>query len=419
MKTRHLQAAFFIALVVMMFFFVTHGGHGYTRILLLRLLGMGLFAWLSYLLARKIPRQAFRHVMPPLLIIAVCTYIPVFLGIISYNAYKGAGYVVANVLVCIFFFFFVWYYDPKNSGYELARLFIVAAFFATIFALVILYRPIDFMGITFQQRGAFRLVGPFATPNRFGEVPAVGAICVLYLLYAHPIRQASSKLFFVILTIATLASGSKGVILGYIASVMYLVFSVPRFKKKIGLAIIVSLVGGIAYSQYDHLIAATRYDKILTGQRDWTSGRTDLYFDAGEMFQGSAITEMLFGHGFTAFFSEQGSDSHSTYTNLLLEIGIWGLGIFLAFSVVLLVRAWRIRKYSNEALLGSALIIFCLVRGVAMPTVFNSFNFSMFSFWAGVALILKSNWLTKEEVAAFTMRHTNGRRTLIQDKGTS
>lgn len=379
----------FLLIATFALLIVTHGGRGYQSITILIYSGFSLLLLTALWLWAK-DRFFFSKIqlMIAFSIVAV-TFAPAVSGMLQFGTKTGFTFMVINLVVFLFVSQAVRRYG-ENGSWLLARLFVLTAVIASVLAIVLFFYPVEFMGLGFGREGYFRLTGNFSTPNRFGEVPAVGVLAALNLFLvdpAHRIKWATVCLFFVFVT---LLAGSKGVILGLVAGLLIFLLLTKLMAHKTlwrFSAAMLPAVIAVVYSLNDFIVASMKLDAILSGRMDVGSGRPDIWARGAEVFWDGSIFQQLFGHGATAFVTLTRADAHSMYFDLLVNNGVFAW-FFLLVILVSAVALLFFKKGDRKMLIfGLSLILFCLARGVAMPTVFNSFNFAMIAFWAGVALL--------------------------------
>ena len=379
----------FLVLSTLAMLFVVHGGGGYQQISTLVYSGTFFLAAIALWFWVK-DRQSFSKIQIFFLssIIAI-TFISASFGMLHFDTKSGFNFMVINLVVFFFASQVVRRYG--NCGtLVLARLFVLMASVASLLAIVLFFYPVEFMGVTFGREDYFRLVGIFSTSNRFGEVPASGSLAALYLFLADRPRKKVWLTICIVFIFVAFLSGSKGVVLGLVSGLSAFVLLTRLMAQKIMWRLSVLLVPLVSYGfylLYDFFVLAMKLDKILAGRIYVGSGRSEIWAQGVELFWSATLFQQVFGYGATAFVTLTGADAHSMYWSLLVENGLISLvffGLLFAVAFFLVVA----RKGDRASLVfGFSLVLFCLVRGVAMPTVFNGFNFAMIAFWAGVALI--------------------------------
>lgn len=390
-----------ILIIVVSFLLVTHGGTGYTQSGLLLYGGTGILTLYSLIWLFQNKGTIQKKQLYILLTIFFFMLMPTVTGLIKFKSLTPISYLLMN-LVIFFFISQLILRTGDSAMHFLSILFIWAAILSSLGAIYIASQPFQFAGLMFG-RGSdyYRLQGTFSTPNRFGEVAAIGALSAFYLFRFSPQNKTLHFLFFLFLVIVMLASGSKGVIFGFVCAFLFYIYVAKIFKQRsfwVVLFIFLPILI-ITYNKiHDYIIVATRLDLVQSGQIDITTGRTTIWDQAIELFQRGTIFSKIFGNGATAFISLTGRDVHNTYYYLLVDYGIMGL-LFVCIVIFFIFKYHRKNKTNKNAfILGTSLVIFCLARGIAMPTIFNGFNFAMIAFWTGVALVFL---LTKSDISKY------------------
>jgi O-antigen ligase len=376
----------FIAVVLLM---ATHGAVGYEQMTAVVyasvFLAMGLSAWL-------LVRSSFQIEPSQLIVLGTIVALmlaPAVIGLASLGSKAGVTFLVCNVVAFVLFSQVLRRYD--DDGYAIiASSLVIAAIISIVLAAYLLIHPLTIGGLTFGREQYFRPVGTFSTPNRFGEVTAAGVLAALYLFLRSPSRRFRHGLAATVLALATFASGSKGVIVGLFGAVPFFLLFTGLVRTRgfwrASLALL-PIAAVVLYQIWDYLIVAAKLDLIQAGALDVGSGRPAIWAAGLRLFESAPLVKQLFGHGATYFAHTTGADPHSTYLNLLVDFGL--ISVLWVPLLVLYLGLVVTRTYLQpHHVLGIALIAFCLVRGVAMSTLFTSFNFAMLAFWAGLAILV-------------------------------
>lgn len=314
---------------------------------------------------------------------------PAARGLVLLGSRAGVTFLVCNLTAFLLFTQVVHCYGEAGRS-RIASTFFVAGLVSLALGAYLMFDPLTVGGLTFGRQGYFRPVGTFSTPNRFGEATAAGALAAAYLFVRRGQRLRHGVAAGV-LVLGTLASGSKGVILGLVAALPLFIFLTPvlvtRGFWRSALALL-PLAAVATYQVWDYVVVATKLDLILGGAAEVGSGRAEIWAAGLSLYAAGPPLLQLLGHGATYFVRTVGYDAHSTYVYLLVDYGLLSLVWIPALLSYIIAVILRRGGTSPEMILGAALVVFCLVRGVAMPTVFTSFNFAMLAFWAGVALLV-------------------------------
>lgn len=371
------------------FILLTHGGAGYQQSKPAVFLGLFTVAGVSvwWLIQTRLTLSIVQ--LNTVLLIAVLMYIPAALGMLNLGSTTGFVFLAMNVLTFLFFSQLVRRFGDHALPL-ICRTLLVAAVVCSVAALVLLFYPIQIAGLSFGRQGYFRLVGLFSTPNRFGEVPALGVLACAYL-FATTRRRLRYALVGAALLGAALGSGSKGVLLGLGVALFMLVIFARVWKKKAfaaALALAVPVIGFLVVKYYELILLATKLDQVQEGTLDIGSGRAEIWGKGAEIFWNAPLFNQIFGHGTTAFLTLVGMDAHSTYWNLIIDAGVLTLVVLLIGVAYLAFVLLSANGHRPAMAFGFSLVVFCLVRGISMPTVLKECNFAMIGFWIGAALML-------------------------------
>jgi hypothetical protein len=377
-----------IALILLM---ATHGAVGYQQATVVVgvsiLLAGGLSLW--WLLGSDFKVQTTQLAVVGVILALMLA--PAVVSLASMGSKTGATFLVSNLVAFVLFSQVICRYG-EHAYDTIAAGLLLAAVISVALAAWLLIHPLEIGGLTFGRDGYFRPVGTFSTPNRFAEATAVGVLASLYLFLRHPTRRFRYGAAGAILALATVASGSKGVMLGLAAALpVFLLFSgllrTPTFWR--AAVALVPVVAVAMFQIWDYLVVAAKLDLIQGGALDVASGRPEIWAAGLRLFESGPVLNQIFGHGATFFVSATGRDPHSAYLNLLLDYGLISLlwiPILLTYVAVLVVRPEHL---THARILGVSLVVFCLVRGIAMSTIFTTFNFAMLAFWAGLAMLVE------------------------------
>lgn len=395
--------------ISVLFLMLLHGTRGYSNIALITYLGFLCLVFYTLVSWHKLNyRIDYSVAIVPLLLILVMLY-PAVIGVNQYGAKAGFTFLISNVFAFLFFYFF---YRSKDGAQSIAQLFAVTGLLSGFMAVLLFINPLEFLGYQFGRENYFRLVGTFSTPNRFGESVAVATLASFYL-YMSADRTKRVWIFsvFILLLFLTLASGSKGVIFGLAAGLLVFLFFTRLSTKKYffysmflgvpALMVVVALFWNFIYT-------ALKLDRILSGRMDVGSGRPEIWDKGREVFLEGNAVDLILGRGVTAFYQHIGADAHNAYWDILFNFGIFGLLLLAAISMFVFIVV--LYKPSVTNVFAFSLVVYCLVRGISMPTVLNSFNFNMLAYWAGLVIILGS-------VRGFSYARYFGSNVCVQGSG--
>lgn len=383
------KAKLLLLYLCLAFLLVTHGGTGYYQSKALLLLGMVLLSavsgwWLAA--ARLITTRG--HML--IVLATICLMFPAAaLGALVFDTKSGFTFIVVNLLSFLVFALLLRRYS-EDGVTIICRAFILTALISFALAILVTFQPIQIGDLRFGRDGYFRLVGTFSTPNRFGEVPAAGVLACLYLFVRRPSDRFRIGIVTVLLVGATLGSGSKGVILGVFAALGVVVAFSDIARKTFfwrAAAVLLPAIGLTVYHFFDYILLATKLDQIQEGSLDVGSGRPVIWAMGTKVFLSAHPLNQLFGHGTSAFINKVGADAHSTYWGILVDYGAVALAAIAGLLLYLGVLLTTYRANRHKVVFAASLIVFCLARGVAMPTILDGFNFAALAFWAGVAIL--------------------------------
>lgn len=330
-----------------------------------------------------------------MMIVAVLMCVPAALGFLAFGTTVGFSFMLFNALVFFLFSQIVRLYPGDHSADVICRSLLLAGLVCSVLALIVVFFPLQIGGMQFGRHGYFRLMGPFSTPNRFGEVSAIGVLVSLYMLFRPEDRRRAAygylALFFLFITIG---SGSKGVLVGLAASLVIMLLFTDLLRKKLFLrmALLLTTIGGwLAYHFFEYVLLVTKLDAIQEGRLDLGSGREEIWARGMEVFLAASFPTQLLGHGSTAFVTKVGADAHSTFWNLLIDYGMVSILALIVLAIHIVGLLMLPGRRHPMTVLGVSFVVFCLARGVSMPTILDGFNFAMLAFWAGVAMIFVSS----------------------------
>lgn len=303
----------------------------------------------------------------------------------------------------------MWTPSPIYSGFWAIRLFCVALLLMTYFAdadtrdckrffavtligsVPVLLLPIIsyFTEGSTAQSGAHRVMGSWAHPGIVSITAfSVAAGCLTALLQRSmgngPRRYFAMAVFATACTSGFLAAGKTGAIGGGIAVGLMLLLG-RRFRLWFGMV----LITGLGYLLFDQVLRDLQiglfahwqgynFERLQTVQ-----GRFSLWLGALQVWSDSLSTA-FFGRGFTAFRTQPiasltGWDpghAHSSFVNLLLDVGLVGACLFLAMlycavsgAVSMALRQGR--AFSESAAFPVAITLTSLLIGAAMDDVFG------------------------------------------------
>lgn len=197
----------------------------------------------------------------------------------------------------------------------------------------------DYSGVFFSQK---RLVSFFANPLTSGYVLVIPYF--YYLLRAleakeHALPNAAAACFMFLVVTLTF---TRAVILPMIALTFVMIF----WKKpawRVWLLLAAAAVFAAALALF--------YDKIMIYL---FGGSTGAHYDA---LAGSLATLELFGQGIGMYGIYGKIGTESAYINILGQLGIFGLAVYLAGSVYVVRRVFRYQRRTPSALAATLLLL--------------------------------------------------------------
>ncbi len=204
---------------------------------------------------------------------------------------------------------------------------------------------------SFYSSGRFFMLGE--NPNSYSTRFVIGTILTLYILISNKIKQKNKfwlVLFLPFLLIQIYISGSRGSIVMLILGLLLLFFNVKMtFNKKllsIFILILIIIIGSIFLPKIKNLDVSTKERLVETIKEKDTSGRTNIWGEAFELF----LDKPLLGYGENGYFKEMETkygeerDTHNLFLYLLCSGGLVGLLLFLVFIFSSFKLIWKNRK---------------------------------------------------------------------------
>jgi len=377
-KNDLLSLIVFYILLPVAFLFGMHGAVGYQNFKIIKTIGF-LIIFISWLFF--FTRQGFRvsnKVLVYLVFLFLFSFFAVYKEILFFDSTDGFQFFAINVLI-LFLFVSI---SKEGGGYSIYILYF-SAFFISLIAVYLYFFPIRIGGLQFGLPSYFRMIGPFSTPNRFAEVPAVGAILAYFLYLSNKNKFfISSFVFFIV--IAFLA-GSKGSLFALLVSVfisMFLLSSKDRIKNLFIMLSVFFVVASFMIVYNIDLMRITKMDMVIAGDRDITSGRLSIWYDLFNAYINSGLLSTLLGNGVNGFYNLSGFNPHSTYFLLVFDYGVFLL-VFYVFTTVFFMYKFFLSRRSIDRLY-FIILVYVVLRGVSMPNFMVSISFSMLAYWSAV-----------------------------------
>ena len=225
-----------------------------------------------------------------------------------------------------------------------------------------------------------------ADNNNLAASLCVPIICSFAFAYSKDVAFKQKILFysfFAIMVFALLMTGSRGGLLALVAGM-----SVFLLKANGGIKIRTVLLGAflvliLSFVLQNYLSAALSSRFTLQSiLESGGTGRIEIWKRALNIFSNSNVFRMLFGYGFGAFpdvlshFSGWFVASHNDFIGVLLDLGIFGLVLFL-----LLWRKMISHAYSNGKYTEFGILVAMLVSSMSMEMTIKKM------FWLAVYLV--------------------------------
>jgi hypothetical protein len=202
-------------------------------------------------------------------------------------------------------------------------------------------------------------------PNNVTATIALGVVPLFAWLMVGRVnlwRRLAGWLLLGLTLYASLLLASRGVTVALALSLVVMAARVLHHPRRSVPLIIVAVLGVVLLA---NLPGSTNLVERF-GQSDVTSanGRVPLWNAAVQEVLGSSPLELLFGHGFNYTLIVTSRvvgflySVHNTYLQLLLDVGLLGLGLFLSLHLMVLNALWR--RSDALALYGVGTIVFLL-----------------------------------------------------------
>lgn len=389
-----LETGLLVLVLTIAILFVTHGGQGYARSSIILISGFSILVAVVVYRYLTLARCNLDHLYKVHGLILFILLPPFLAEVYLFQTIKTMEFYVANSLVFSLCFLILQIYVKPDK--LIVKILLFLGCVSGILAIYLYFSPLNIFGISLGGReGYFRLVGTFSTANRFSEFPALAVVMILYTLMNSSGASRTGKMILLLLLTflcgVVLWGGSKGVIVALLVSLVYLVTrkfgNSKNAASKLRYIFIFALGLTIPYYYFEEeILVATKIDRITDSEYDPTDSRISIWAESLEYYSESSVFFQLFGHGGDAHYRLMGLDAHSMYFDLLINYGLVAIISIAIFLLGLL----KYKKYYRPEIysLSVALVIFCLVRGVSMPTILNGVNGAMLAFWFGVSILL-------------------------------
>ncbi len=306
----------------------------------------------------------------------------------------------------------IYFYNRSLSGSEVQALFRSALLpcLAMLTYLLIATPSID--EIEFGTQSNFQASGGFG-PNQVSTVIGLAVFCIVigiyfkaYLINSMVVDVLILALFVVRGLITFSRGGMIGAVIGSIILVAYSLLATKRSSMFASTLVFLMVAGGTGLVVWDYVNEQTkgrlefRYSgkNFRTGtQKDITSGRTDIMLTELNLFYDNPLFGIGPGMGMLLVENNAGNPahSHSEYTRLLAEHGIFGVIALLILLIAPLIRIYKLPpSFRSLPLAIFAFVLFTLVH--------SAMRLAIPGFFYGLVLIspsIKNNFSTSNNGA--------------------
>jgi len=354
------------------------------------------FAIACFLLKKIIQREGIpkSHLNLAVYVYLALCFFSIF---VSSNIKISARTFVGKTIQDILFFFVL--VDAFNSERKLRNFFYILFISATLLGVDGIYQHFTFKDFIRHRRAIFedRIYATFPTPNDFGCY-LVGVIPFLVTIFFTKFRFKAARYLlgglFIMLFSCLMMTVSRGAWYAFIASVLFLgvwIYPVGLFFLVLGLII------AITQPFYPSLIRG-RLNNFFSGfdttsLSDPGSMERKIFWQAGwKMFMtrpwlGLGLGTFMFN--FKEFIAENyrygPAYAHNCYLQMLSEIGVIGLLLFLVILILFFCNGIKIARnrektFSWYILIGSMAAVLGYSVQMAVDTIFYSLDLGLL-FW--------------------------------------
>jgi O-antigen ligase len=242
-----------------------------------------------------------------------------------------------------------------------------------------------------------RIYSTFTHPNMYAfYIIFLLPMCILFFLELKDMRKKIIIAFFIAaLCISLLFTFTRGAWIGFLIAL--LVIGIMKYKKIFFVTIVIVALLIICVPMVSYRFADIFLPANTAAGIDSFHWRINLWKNAFPYF----LQKPLFGNGLGNFYeiaaTTEGSltAAHNDYLRILVDTGIFGLGIYLMLLIALARQSWRIYKnskylYSRTFALG--MFSLCVVYFVisASDNVLRT-TVVQFYFWTFAAIMINLN----------------------------
>jgi O-antigen ligase len=241
----------------------------------------------------------------------------------------------------------------------------------------------------------------FAAVVLLGSLVAVG----LWLTTKSPWVRWYSLLCFALCAVAVVLSGTRSAWVAILATLALVILPRLGWRRFLSLSVAVGLVG-LALFQLPAVNQFLTF-RITSATEDGGAGRAAIWTVGWHLAQ----QNLIFGHGlgtFTVLFGQgvaaesdlesidtyyitDGRGAHNIYLELVSEVGLIGLGIFLAWMWVLLQVSLRQSVHPDLILILKACLLAYLIQGVFLGILERKYLWLTIALLQGLAMMVRGN----------------------------
>ncbi len=239
----------------------------------------------------------------------------------------------------------------------------------------------------------------FAAIVMLGSLVAIG----LWLVTKSPALRWYSLICFLVCTLAVVLSGTRSAWVAILLTLALVILPRLGWQRMIGIVFAILLASAALYQ----LPAVNQFlnSRITSAAEDGGAGRTAIWSVGLQI----ALESPLFGHGFGTFTSlftldkapesslesidtyyiTDGRGAHNIYLELVSEIGIVGLGIFLAWMWVLLRVSLRQAVHPDLILILKACLVAYLIQGAFLGILERKYLWFTIALLHGCSMMMR------------------------------
>lgn len=251
-------------------------------------------------------------------------------------------------------FVFLYGITSRRDAYFVLRVLVGIVVFSSFLTLLDVLKLPD-LAIMDVRDG--RVEGPIGQPNQYGGFLAFWIpICICVYLTS----QGKQKVFVGLGTIVTIGmlvlSGSRGAMLGSLAGAIVSVVYLRRYLR--GKVIVRGIFAGLLVSVAIVLVVSVQFTEVVESRIERTTagdastvtaGRVDIWSKALQTMAKNPQS-FIFGNGWRTFDPIIGRGAHNMYLNMLFELGVIGLILYL----ILLYKLLKLFRISVNQASGAA-----------------------------------------------------------------